>query len=536
MASLLKLLSFRNITLLLGLLVITILLYGYLYEQNHIVLENVDVKVDSLPDEFNNLKLLQFSDLHFKKVGTREKRLREIINKIKPDIIFFTGDLFNSKKNIKDPQIVDNAMKYLKSLHFKKNFFLIWGEQEYYFREYLKERLREINVTVLDDKIFFLNIGNHRLKIIGFTEDLKTFDTFYDRRLKGRIERFLRFSKLKILEGYRDYYFYVGGQFSLKWRDYEVSGRIKIPSSIKDFGIAFYSQFPMGKYRSYFLSLDSKQKVFYLTSSGKENNFQGNTFSRIRVEDSKWFSYKINVRSLPDKTAIRAKIWDGTQDEPASWEIDSVDFGKNKITRGTVGIYFLADKKNEYLGDIRVKMLNYNDRNKELHNVAGELPLDNEFYEGVTEIPLDENFDQIISEDSAWMTLQDIKEFIVKEKKADTLFFSEKKLSKLMKKKNPAQFTILLSHRPNVVSIADDKGIDLILSGHTQGGQVNFPFLKELIFKRFNFSEYKGEKLDSGLKKFSGTYLYINRGIGTSIIPFRFGSSPEVTLLRLSST
>ena len=102
-------------------------------------------------------------------------------------------------------------------------------------------------------------------------------------------------------------------------------------------------------------------------------------------------------------------------------------------------------------------------------------------------------------------------------------------LEQLQKIAGADRLNILLSHVP-----AFDHGrlatdIDLILCGHTHGGQVRFPFLPPPYLPR-----YSGHFV-SGLFRVGadGTPLYVTRGIGTSVLPVRFLCRPEITVLRL---
>lgn len=88
---------------------------------------------------------------------------------------------------------------------------------------------------------------------------------------------------------------------------------------------------------------------------------------------------------------------------------------------------------------------------------------------------------------------------------------------------------ILLSHSPESIADASVKKIDLVLSGHTHGGQVYMPLITRLIIPaKFGFKKYI-----KGTYKAGDTALYINRGIGTSNLPFRFLNIPELTILNL---
>jgi predicted MPP superfamily phosphohydrolase len=88
--------------------------------------------------------------------------------------------------------------------------------------------------------------------------------------------------------------------------------------------------------------------------------------------------------------------------------------------------------------------------------------------------------------------------------------------------------TILLSHSPDHIYDAAARGVDLVLSGHTHGGQVCLPLVGPLMTN----TRY-GRRFAAGLFQVNGTQMYVNRGLGTVIMRLRFGCPPEVTLLQV---
>ncbi|EIJ81684.1 putative phosphohydrolase [Bacillus methanolicus PB1] len=91
-------------------------------------------------------------------------------------------------------------------------------------------------------------------------------------------------------------------------------------------------------------------------------------------------------------------------------------------------------------------------------------------------------------------------------------------------------FTILLSHAPDLADAASSFNIHLQLSGHSHGGQVQIPFIGALITPPF------AEKYIEGFYKTGNSEqltLYVNRGLGTTRMPFRFLSQPELTVFTL---
>ena len=92
-------------------------------------------------------------------------------------------------------------------------------------------------------------------------------------------------------------------------------------------------------------------------------------------------------------------------------------------------------------------------------------------------------------------------------------------------------FTLLLAHDPDQAEKARrayDR-VDLIVSGHTHGGQVRLPFVGALR----NPAEFE-ELYEEGLRRRPWTQVYTSRGVGTVHIPVRFLCRPEVALLELT--
>ncbi|HXC95886.1 MAG TPA: metallophosphoesterase [Edaphobacter sp.] len=93
---------------------------------------------------------------------------------------------------------------------------------------------------------------------------------------------------------------------------------------------------------------------------------------------------------------------------------------------------------------------------------------------------------------------------------------------------------ILMAHEPDYADsvIEQVRGplIDLMLSGHSHGGQIRLPFLGPLVLPPL------GEKYPEGHFRFKQMQLYVNRGIGTVGLPFRLNCPPEITVITLNPT
>ncbi|WP_394136952.1 metallophosphoesterase [Cytobacillus oceanisediminis] len=93
-------------------------------------------------------------------------------------------------------------------------------------------------------------------------------------------------------------------------------------------------------------------------------------------------------------------------------------------------------------------------------------------------------------------------------------------------------YKILLSHAPDLADGAYSFGIQLQLSGHSHGGQIKIPFFGALVKPPY------AERYHEGFYEIGSQEpltLYVNRGLGTTRLPFRFLSRPEMTIFTLHS-
>ena len=90
--------------------------------------------------------------------------------------------------------------------------------------------------------------------------------------------------------------------------------------------------------------------------------------------------------------------------------------------------------------------------------------------------------------------------------------------------------TILLAHEPDYADLVSADGrVILQLSGHSHGGQVRLPFIDTALLPL----PYLGTKYPSGLCQVGDMWLYTNRGVGMTILPWRLNCPPEITVIKL---
>jgi uncharacterized protein len=110
----------------------------------------------------------------------------------------------------------------------------------------------------------------------------------------------------------------------------------------------------------------------------------------------------------------------------------------------------------------------------------------------------------------------------------DAHFFQADNIEKAAAAIPEDEFSILLSHTPEICPQAAHAGFDLLLAGHTHGGQIclpgGIPVTLEAVMPR---------RLGRGGWRYLGMTGYTSVGVGSGIVPVRFNCPPEVTLHRL---
>ncbi|HMK56412.1 MAG TPA: metallophosphoesterase [Dissulfurispiraceae bacterium] len=87
---------------------------------------------------------------------------------------------------------------------------------------------------------------------------------------------------------------------------------------------------------------------------------------------------------------------------------------------------------------------------------------------------------------------------------------------------------VVLAHNPDTADTKHSSRIDLIVSGHTHGGQIDIPIIGPPVLPVRNKNYSSGLKVSP-----SGCKVFISKGIGWSIYPVRFNCYPEIAVLEL---
>ncbi len=161
-----------------ALFLFVLILYGILIGRFHFRVERQTLPFRDLPEEFDGMKMVQISDLHIGSWLGHKNKLKKAVKRINyenPDLIVFTGDLFNNLY-----QEIEDFKEILKTLHARKAKLATLGNHDYgdYFPwnspseksmnfEKIKESYKSIGFQLLCNEAVTFRRNGERLAVIG---------------------------------------------------------------------------------------------------------------------------------------------------------------------------------------------------------------------------------------------------------------------------------------------------------------------------------------------------------------------------------
>ena len=283
----------------------------------------------------------------------------------------------------------------------------------------------------------------------------------------------------------------------LAWSGYEVIVDTLIDHDDVGTGLVVHSRFLLGEDRLYSLTRGRGKGMpgtFSLWSRGTPLNEKDDLETGVAPKPGRWYRMRLRTEVEEGLVRVLAKVWPADAPEPREWQARAVDRSKYRIEAGTVGLWGWGG------GTVVYRNLRVTKGDEELlaAPLAGQKKPEG-FREGARGTRLA----------MALARSPHVPQGIP---------------------------TVVLSHTPAVVLEASRRGIDAVLAGHTHGGQVRLPFIGALTTR-----DSLGAHYDYGRYHFPSptprglTTLYINGGVGTSVLPVRFWCPPRFAVVELGN-
>jgi len=465
---------------------------AYFIERFAVQIEKVNM---SSPKVSQPLTILQLSDIHLTRVGDYERKIIRMANDVGADVIVITGDFFSHATVFERPRSkefisrLDQIALFVSSLKAPYGVYIIRGNNDFSddkeVSDLFLEKMKAINIPVLADTARVIDVRGNRVALLGVDYPEFGKDQVADFWVAVDGSNHVLQSFRSEHNSYSNYFVYD----HRNWKNYTYTGRMRFTETkVGAIGVTFYSRFDHGYDRFYRLRCYRGHTSFHLSPHGTKIT-GGQSDTGVRPEPDVWYRFRIHIQTTEAQTQIQARVWPDSVAEPARWQAIAYDDSPTRLKEGTVGVWSAKAGKHQF-DDLLV---------------------------------ISDTGDTLMSEDfentpyghdpDGWVDFNRDNEAIP-----------------LLARVVPDTcFTILLSHTPDYVKEAQKAGIDLVLSGHTHGGQIRLPIIGPPI-KRIAL----GRKYMQGLHRFGRTFLYVNRGIGTIHLPLRFLCPPEITLLKIS--
>lgn len=166
--------SFKKIIILIFLIGLSLLAYTRYVGTSGLIIKDYPITSDSLPDNFDGLKIIQFSDVHYDSIINQNKlaSIVETINNEKPDIIVFTGDLYDESLTITD-DVKNELITTLSNLNAPLGKYAVSGNHDYSSDQY-QNIITASGFTYLNSnsKLIYNN-GKEPIEIVGYPSYLK---------------------------------------------------------------------------------------------------------------------------------------------------------------------------------------------------------------------------------------------------------------------------------------------------------------------------------------------------------------------------
>ena len=155
------------------LIIIALFIYIRFIATHGFIVKEYGLYSDTLPKSFNGLKVIHLTDIHYGKMGKEKlESIVEDVNKNKPDIIVYTGDLYDEFTILTDTS-KEEIIEVLNKLEARLGKYAVSGNHDYSNEGY-KDLITDAGFTYLDSEcISLFDNSNEPISICGYPSYIK---------------------------------------------------------------------------------------------------------------------------------------------------------------------------------------------------------------------------------------------------------------------------------------------------------------------------------------------------------------------------
>ncbi len=221
--------SKKSKAVLFSLFCLAIVFLGWnIYQNQHIQVNEITIKCETLPEEFIGYKIVQVSDLHNAEFGENNKYLLSLIKEQNTDIIVVTGDIVDSRRT--DVQI---AREFINNASEIAPVYYVTGNHE--ARVDMEDEIDFIelneNVNVLHNQSVLLTKGESEIQLIGVDDPDYKAVTDSEAYMNERLGLYCDNEYFKILLSHRPELFtiYVKSGMNVVFSGHAHGGQVRLP-------------------------------------------------------------------------------------------------------------------------------------------------------------------------------------------------------------------------------------------------------------------------------------------------------------------
>lgn len=239
----------RNLFIYILFFLALLFLYGYYIEPNNLIIKEYKIENKDIPDSFDGLKIIHFSDVHYGSTVNAKylKEIVELINKQEPDIVIFTGDFLDKRFNLTDKEI-ESAKNELNKIESTLGNFAVSGNHDMVYPEDFKTIFSE-NFTLLEneEKLLYYKESTP-ISLVGFSDALETKVNYEILEKENTYFRFILAHEPDEYDKIKNY------DFDILLSGHSHNGQIRLP-----FIGAIYTPTGSKKYYENYYKLDNRE-------------------------------------------------------------------------------------------------------------------------------------------------------------------------------------------------------------------------------------------------------------------------------------
>lgn len=239
----------KNIFIYLILIISLIAIYAIYIEPNNLIIKEYKIENKNIPDSFDGLKIVHFSDVHYGS-SVDLKYLKKIVKKInsqKPDIVIFTGDLLDERYKYTEKDI-KNIKNELEKLNSTLGKFAVSGDHDIKHEESFKKIIDKTFYLLENEEKLLYYKESTPISLIGLSDASETKVNYETLESENNYFRFIIAHEPDEYEKIKNY------NFNIQLSGHSHNGQIRIP-----FIGAIYTPEGAKKYYDEYYKLDNKE-------------------------------------------------------------------------------------------------------------------------------------------------------------------------------------------------------------------------------------------------------------------------------------